>query len=261
MLEHHERAIARVVEKMQADPDCLAVIVGGSLAHGLGRPDSDVDVMLVLTEEAFARKQETGELTMYAPELADYAGGYVDGKFVSRGFLEAAADHGSEPARFAFADALVPWTSDPDLPDLLRRVSAYPEAGRAGKMQGFVAQLQALQWYMGEAEKWDNPYLRNWVAVRAVLMGYRLILAHNRMLFPYHKWLTTFIERAPEKPDNLIALGEALLAAPSRETCDAFCEAVLQFHAWEMPPKGWPARFMQDSELNWLDGRPPLEDA
>ena len=62
-------------------------------------------------------------------------------------------------------------------------------------MQGFVAQLQALQWYMGEAENLDNPYLRHWVAADLVLMGYRLILAHNRMLFPYHKWLTTFVAR------------------------------------------------------------------
>jgi hypothetical protein len=261
MLDHHQRAIDRVVEKMQDDPDCIAVIVAGSLAHGLGRADSDVDVMLVLTEDAHSRRQESGELAWYAPELADYPGGYVDGKFISRSFLEAAADHGSEPARFAFADALVPWTRDPDLPALLQRVAAYPEAERAGKMHGFVAQLQALQWYMGEAEKWDNPYLRNWVAVRAVLMGYRLILAHNRILFPYHKWLTVAVESAAEKPHDLVALGEALLAQPSRETCDTFCETVLRFRECQMPPKGWPARFMQDSELNWLDGKPPLEDS
>ncbi len=261
MEEHHRRAIARVVEKMQADPDCLAVLVSGSLAHNLHRADSDVDVMLVLAEDAFARKQETGELAMYAPDLTDYPGGYVDGKFISRSFLEAVADHGSEPARFAFDGAIIAWTRDSALADLVTRIPAYPEHERAGKMQGFVAQLQALQWYMGEAEKWDNPYLRHWVAARTVLMGYRLILAHNRMLFPYHKWLTTFVARAPEQPENLIALGEALLAQPGRETCNAFCESVLKWRAWEMPPKGWPARFMQDSELNWLDGKPPLEDA
>ncbi len=261
MLEHHQRAIARVVEKMEADPDCLAVIVGGSLAHGLSRPDSDVDVMLVLTEAGYARKKEAGELTMYAPELADYPGGYVDAKFISRSFLEAAADHGSEPARFAFVEAFVPWTRDPELPEVLARVAAYPEAERAGKMQGFVAQLQGLQWFMSEGEKWDNPYLRHWAATRAVLMGYRLILAHNRILYPYHKWLTNFVRRAPEKPDDLVALGEALLANPSVETCNAFCEAVLKFRAWEMPPKGWPSRFVLDSEQTWLEGKAALEDS
>jgi predicted nucleotidyltransferase len=261
MEEHHLRAINRLVERMREDPECVAVIVGGSLAKGLGRADSDVDAMIVLAEDAFAHRQKTGALTLYAPELADYPGGYVDAKFISRSFMQAVADHGSEPARFAFQGAFAPWARDPDLPDLIARAAAYPEHERADKMQGFVAQLQALQWYMGEGEKWDNPYLRNWVAVRTVLMGYRLILAYNRILFPYHKWLTTYVARAPEKPEDLLALGEALLADPGVRACDLFCNAVLTYRAWEMPPKGWPARFMQDSELNWLDGRPPLEDA
>ena len=38
----------------------LALLLGGSLAHGYARPDSDVDVAIVLTDDAMARQRATG---------------------------------------------------------------------------------------------------------------------------------------------------------------------------------------------------------
>ena len=45
---HHERFIARVGERCAADPAVDGVLVGGSIAHGLARPDSDLDIMVVV---------------------------------------------------------------------------------------------------------------------------------------------------------------------------------------------------------------------
>lgn len=44
-----DRKLARLLERAQADPDVLAVIVFGSQARGEAGPDSDVDVCLVLS--------------------------------------------------------------------------------------------------------------------------------------------------------------------------------------------------------------------
>jgi dTDP-4-dehydrorhamnose 3,5-epimerase-like enzyme len=33
-----------------------------------------------------------------------------------------------------------------------------------------------------------------------------------------------------------------------------------RFLPWSDNPYGWPAQFMLDSELNWMDGRTPVDD-
>ncbi len=260
MYPHHQRAIDKFAEHMRTDPTCLAVIVGGSVAKGLESENSDVDVMLIVTDEEFARRESSGELAYWSPDFTDYPGGYVDGKFVSFDYMEKVARCGSEPARAAFDGAFIAWSHVPGLEELLARITLYPEHERQGKLQSFVSQLLCLQWYAQEAQKRNDIYLMNWTGVRTVLFGYRLILAYNRILFPYHKWVTAYVQRAPEKPEQLVERAEQLLQAPSREGVDAFINSILKFREWEMPPKGWPNRFMQDTELTWLNGRPPVED-
>jgi hypothetical protein len=260
MLDHHQRAIDKLAQHFQNDPGILALIVSGSVAKGLAQPNSDVDFMLLATDEEFARRQASNTFTFFSLDFTDYPGGYVDGKIVSRGFLDEVADHGSEPARWAFTGAYPVYSRVPDLADLLRRLVLYPEQERTAKIQSFYAQVQALKWFMSEAEKRDDPYLRMHAAADMVLFGGRLILAHNRVLYPYHKWFMTELARAPEKPEGLIDLAKALLAQPNQANTDAFADAVLNFTTWEAPPEGWPMRFMTDVEWTWRNGRPAVED-
>ena len=66
MHPHHEAAIERVVAQLRADPEVKALLLAGSIAHGFQSADSDVDLLIVVSD----------------------------------------AERGSEPARFAFQDAL-----------------------------------------------------------------------------------------------------------------------------------------------------------
>src|SRR5579885_165604 len=153
MRAHHEQTIQRLVDLFQDDPNFLAMIVGGSLAKGWGSEYSDVDIMLVATDEEFARRLSTGEMTYINEEIADYPGGYVDGKIIDMAFLQDVADHGSEPARAAFLNAIVAYSRIPELDALLARLPVYPEQERAAKIRAFAGHMTLLYWYVGEAEK------------------------------------------------------------------------------------------------------------
>jgi hypothetical protein len=48
---------------------------------------------------------------------------------------------------------------------------------------------------MGEALKRNAAYLTAHVVAGLVLFGSRLILARNRILYPYHKWLMNEFKR------------------------------------------------------------------
>jgi hypothetical protein len=261
MFPHHARAIARLTEEVRKDPRYLALIVGGSIAKGRERPDSDVDLVLVATDAEFARRLDAGDIQYLNTDIADWPGGYAAGKIVDRQFLVDAADHGSEPARSAFAGARIAYSRLPDLAEIIARIPVYPEAERPGKMASFFSQVVTLNWFVPEAEKRADPYLLAWACSNLVLFGGRLILAHNRILFPYHKWFMYELRRAPDRPADLVERAEALLARPGKETAQAFRDCVIGFRDWGVTHRQAFARFIIENEWNWRAGRPPLGDS
>ena len=52
MYKHHEESLERLIEYFSDKEEVIAVIFGGSVAKGCERPDSDLDAMIVVTQEA-----------------------------------------------------------------------------------------------------------------------------------------------------------------------------------------------------------------
>ena len=53
-MHHHEQTIDAFTTSQAVRPEVLGVVVIGSVARGDERPDSDVDVYLVVTDDAYA---------------------------------------------------------------------------------------------------------------------------------------------------------------------------------------------------------------
>ena len=260
MKPHHQKAIQKLVEHFAPDDTCLGVIVGGSVAKGLAKDDSDIDIVLVVSDDLYRQKREENNLIYFTTEFCDYPGGYIDGKIVNLDYMRAAADRGNEPTRAAFSGAFVAHSKVPGLDELVRKIPVYQPQEKRDKVQAFYAQFEIAHWYVGEALKRSDPYMLHHAVADVVLYGGRLILAHNEVLYPYHKFMLTELQCAPEKPENLTGLIGALLSDHTAENARAFCDAVKNFRfwneAWELPPM----RFMIDTELAWLDGRAYVGD-
>jgi predicted nucleotidyltransferase len=140
---HHAETIQRVVEHFQSDGEVEALLLGGSVAHGFERPESDIDVLIIVSDERHAQRSRLGQLAFYSPELCTYPEGYVDGKYLSPGLLQLLAEKGSEPARFAFQDAGVLFSRLDSLDATLTRITRYPLGAKAKRMVRFAAQLEA----------------------------------------------------------------------------------------------------------------------
>ncbi len=260
MYPNHQRTIQRVIEHFKDDPHFIALLIGGSVAKGWASAASDVDIVLIATDEEFAHRSATGEFLYYTTEFSDYEGGYVDGKIINWGFLEEVADHGSEVARAAFYGVQVAFTHDPVLVSLITRIPIYPEAEREAKLKAFYSEVVVGNWFIGEATKRGDRYLLLHAVSEMTLFGGRLILAYNRMLYPYHKWLLHEVERAPDKPDNFMALTQALLDTPSVETAQAYTDALTAYHDWGVSFSETFRHFTRDQEWNWRSQRAPLCD-
>ncbi|MEO0715751.1 MAG: hypothetical protein AAFY58_02030 [Planctomycetota bacterium] len=259
---HHQRALDAFVAHMQQQPESLAVIVGGSLAKGWGTDASDVDVMALITDEAFGERYARGDLAWYAPEFADYPHGFVDVKFIDQKYLDDAADRANEPTRAAFTNAGVAWTRDGNpsaLQSLVRQIATYPEAGVEERIARFHSELVAMDWYIGEADKRANAYLASWVGSRAALFAARMILAHNRVLFPFHKWMLRALQDCAERPAGLPEAIDRAVRTPNVETVRSLASLVTEWRDWPMYQGGWAMGFIEDVEWAWRYGEGPID--
>ena len=261
MLPHRRRFIAEAAERFAADPAVEALLVGGSVAHGLARPDSDLDVMLVVSGEELARRTAAHQVTFTDLDAGGYEGGYLDGKYISREFLAEVVERGSEPARWAFADAIVGFSRAPDVEELVRSAGTYPEAGRDEKLRNFIGHAVLMTWFHSEAAKRDDRYLAAHASSRLALYAGRAILAHNRMLYPSHKWFTTMLERAPLRPTDLLEQIRALLDEPTAARAKVLTAAVSDVVGIRLTVEEAASRFTEQTEWSWRHGQPPLDES
>jgi len=260
MYPHHEQSIRKVIEYFRSDPEVQAVVLGGSLAHGFESSSSDIDVTVVLSEQDYAARYARGEVHFVNRDVCTYEGGYLDGKYVDREFLRSVAVRGSEPARFAFKNGRVLYSRVEGMEDMIRAAAKYPVGGKADRLRRFYAQFEAWYWFFGEAIKRGDAYLRGTAVSRFVLFAGRLILTHNELLYPYHKWFLRVLEGANDRPADLMECITDLHNRPTSESAARLYETVKDFREWETPPAGWASQFSIDSELNWVDQDPPVDD-
>ncbi len=262
---HHEAAIASLIPELEQTDEAVALVIAGSLTKGWGRPESDLDGHLLINDDAMAARLKRDDL-VFKPvgEHCDWDGGYFDLKCVTWGLLEEAADHAGEAYRASFSNAIVPWTKHNDdqekLDALIERITAYPEAGHAEKVMQLACHLEGIRWYAGEAEKRGDAYLMLWTTQRAVALASRLVLAHNRVLFPYHKWMLRSVASCQQKPDGFLEAVNAAVKTPSRATVEPVCDLALHWQDWGKPAQWWNP-WIRRTEWAWRYGPPALDDA
>ncbi len=257
---HHQRTIERLTQAYQNDPRFEALIIVGSVVKGYARDDSDVDFMLVATDEEYANRVSTRDLLIYRTDLSNYDGGYVDGKVIRESFLKDVADCGNEPSRAAFLGAFLAFSRLPNLQSLLDRIPVYPENDRNRRIKTFYCLAFMGNWLMNEATRYDNRYGITRAASQLSLFSSRLILAHNRVLFPYHKWMLKSVEKAADKPASFLEHMQDLLDKPSVHTAGPLFECVQTFKDWGVSDIEAYTWFMTEVEWSWMDGTTPMED-
>lgn len=260
MEQHHLESINNLVREFEKDPSILALILGGSIAHGFAKPDSDIDVAIIIETSDFQRRKKENNLVYNNKELCTYENGYIDGKYIDYELLKLIAHKGSEPARYAFKGSTILFSRIDNLEELLAAVVRYPVGKKEERINRFVAQLLAFKWYYSEAVKKQNQYLVILSIQKLILFSTRIILAANELLYPYHKWMLQVLQTAERKPQKMMADIDELLKSPSLEKVNKYCENILSFIGINEKDLFWPDQFMKDSELNWLDKEPPVDD-
>lgn len=225
--QHHIDSIQNLRKYYEGKEGIIAAVLDGSVVKGTARPDSDIDAIIVVTEQKFRQLQKEGKMTELILGHCTYEGGYFDVKYKTKALLEEAADRASEPTRSAYVKAQLLFSSDADIAPLISRIAAYPEKDRAKKILCFQANLELNRGYFLKCVPENNAYMRAHLAQEIVYSIYRLILAENRVLFPCNRRLEDAVASCPRRPKNILTLGAAFLRDITQERCDAFVSAFL----------------------------------
>jgi predicted nucleotidyltransferase len=259
-MRHHEETIAAFTRETREEADVLGVVLVGSVARGTERADSDVDVYVVVTDEAFHRARASNRLSYTATAAATYTGGYVDVKLVSPDYLSRAVERGDEPTRASFVGARVAWSRVPELDEQLVRISEPgPEFFRP-RCASFIAQMR-LQggYFLRQAEERGDHYLLAWASLHMIAAADRALLSHHRVLFRGHKYLRAMVGALPSLPSG----HERRVAEPRRAPTAARGREIIchveDFHPWELPRADTLSRYIEETELAWLFGTSPPE--
>jgi len=259
-VQHHEDTLAAYVELVRDRPETLGVVFVGSACRGTERPDSDIDVYLVVTDEAFADADAEERLSYVNREAATYDGGYVDIKECCPRYLAAAVERGDEPARASFVGARVAYTTIPDLEQTIAAVTTLSDAEWRQRETSFISQMRLYGGYfLGQGVKLGDPYLLHWAAVHLVNAASRALLAHGRILFRGAKYERALLADLVDLPDGFLDLSANLLAAPTEEKGTDLMALVENFKDWGIPYEQSLSRFIRDNELAWLNGTLPPE--
>ena len=227
MLQHHIDSIQKLKDYFIGMEGLVAIVLDGSVVKGNARPDSDIDAVIVVTEEKFAQLAAQNRLAEVIPGHCTYEGGYFDIKYKTKAILQRSALHASEPTRNAYVKAQVIYTTDAEIEQIVPRISAYPEHETADKIACFNANLQLNRGYFLQCVPESNAYMRAHLADEIVYSVYRLILAENRVLFPCNRRLEEAVRSCAHRPENILALGAAFLKEITPERCEAFVGAFL----------------------------------
>jgi predicted nucleotidyltransferase len=260
MEKHHQESINKFLAMYKSDVSILAILLGGSIAHGFAKSDSDIDVCLLVDSQEFQKRKAANKLAFSLWDICTYEHGYIDCKVVDLEFLTRLAQQGSDAARYAFKDNKVLFSRVDNLQEILSNITIYPKDKIDERRQRFASQLLAWKWYYSEGLKKQNNYLVFLSLQKIVLFSSRLILNENELLYPYHKWLLKVVETAEKKPEGFLSKIDELFEGHTLETVNNFCQEILGFINFTERTVDWPNYFLKDSEQNWLAHEPPIDD-
>lgn len=249
MFKHHQDSINNITEKMKQDDEVLALIIAGSIAHGFAEKDSDVDIMIVVSDEDYERRSKAGQLLYYEKDSCTYEEGYIDGKYVSVDFIRNVANDGYEPGKFAFNNAYIAFSNIPGLDELMKQAAQYPIKYKEARMKWFYAKFHESYWFYNDGIKKNNAYMINYSLINMILYGGRAILAYNELVFPYHKWFLKVLEGAKHKPEGLMEIIDTALETRSPEAVKKFADAIINFTDWGMKEYEWCNYLMSGVDL------------
>ena len=259
-MRHHAETLDNFTARAAGRSDVLGVVVVGSVARGDERTDSDVDVYLVVTDEAYDVATREGRIAFVSTDGVTYEGGYVDIKLCCPRYLAAAAQRGDDPTRASFLGARVTLDRIGGLSAIVETITALPDRVWRDRVRSYQAQVALYGGYfLRQAYERGDDFLLRHSAVHTASAAGRAALAHHHRLFRGQKYLSKDVAGLPGLPDSFKAAWSGVLAEPTPTTASAMIDELDALAGRPLSVDESLSQFISDNELAWLDSTIPPE--
>ncbi len=261
MYEHHQRSMNILVDYFKDDIGVTAIVLGGSVAKGCARPDSDIDAIIVVSEDKYCRLADSNKLSECIFGHCTYEHGYFDIKYCTEKYLLSVMENGSEPCRNAFKSSKCLFSRNSEIEEWIKKIPVFQRHEKNEKLLSFYSALTLNSGYFWGASS-NNIYLKIKTAADIVLFGFRLLLQENEVLFPCHKALLDTISNLENKPGDIINKANTFLTSLNDEAKDNYVNSILNFIEYR-PPEDFSVlltRYIDDTELWWYKERPVIAE-
>ncbi len=260
MYQHHKDSLENM-KKYFMEKDVIALIFGGSVAKGNERPDSDLDAMVVVSDEIYKEKKETNRTAETVSGFCTYEGGYFDIKYMTKDFLREAAEKGSEPARNAFVKAQVLFSHDPEIEEIVAKIPVFQKSEKEEKMMSFYADFWLNYYYFMKSCPIDG-YMRLHAINEVIYSLYRMILQENEILFACNRRLEEQVTAISSQTAEFTELGKKLAETQEMEDADAFVRKFQEISSYVAPEDVSKilSTYTKDFEQWWRVPRPNINE-
>lgn len=258
MNENQKETIERLIGCATNDETILGLILCGSLARGTETDESDVDVIVVVTDDRFRREQTDKNFFWGTDFDSEDLPIEVDGKVVPKCFLRESLRSGNESIRSTLFHSKMIYTCDQDLEEMLRSFSGSFNGDKLENIRKFYALMKSSRFSAG-VDKGNLLFVQKCI-FDTVYFACRLLLAHNDILFPCVKNLYKEIENCTKIPEGFVEQMNDVLSTHSIEKLASFYKTVneylRQYHYDNRIRKG----YVLENELFWFFGIKPYAE-
>ncbi len=233
MYKHHIESIENM-KKYFEDMGAVALILGGSVAKGTERQDSDIDGMVILANEDYAERKRSNTTTEVIEGYCTYEGGYFDIKYMTKQYLMELAQKGSEPARSGFLGAKILFSHDSEISKIISGIPVFQKEEKDEKMLSFYSDFWLNYYYFLKSCNLDG-YMKIRTIAEIIYCLYRMVLQENEVLFDCNRRLEYQVENISEKTAGLVNLARQLEKTQAVEDVDKFVDYFLEIISYKAP--------------------------
>lgn len=258
MNKNQEDAIHQLIEYVSKDESVLALILCGSIARGTETDRSDVDVIVVVTDERF-NKERTCKNYFWGTDFDSKEFKVeIDGKIITKDFLRKVWKYGNESIKSTLYHSKVIYSQDSDIERLLLNKPKVMISEKDENIRKFYSLMKSCRFSAGD--DLGNTFYVNKCIYDTVFYACRLVLAHNDILYPCVKNIHKELDNCNDIPTDFIPLMNEVMHSYSFDKMVEFYNCVNDYFKKYHFDNRLRRGYVLENELFWFFNTVPYAE-